>query len=237
MSSTLFVTGVTASSAAWANDADTSVYNYLSSVSGTNTITATGPNSMTAYAAGQMFKVVPAATNTGATTVNINAIGAKNVFSGGAACVGGELVASVPALIVYDGTQFNLIAKAITSGTSASTFTFNGSGGTSASKTITYQKVGSWVTLNIPATTATSGTSSTQFTADTALPAAIRPTASQVCSFNNILDNGSGVSDAGTVTITTAGVVIVRRTQPGATWTNASSCGTVSASSVTYFIG
>lgn len=111
MSSTLFVTGVTASSAAWANDADTSVYNYLSSVSGTNTITATGPTSMTAYAAGQMFKLVPAATNTGATTVNINAIGAKNVFSGGAACIGGELVISVPSLVVYDGTQFNIVGQ------------------------------------------------------------------------------------------------------------------------------
>lgn len=111
MSSTLFVTGVTASSAAWANDADTSVYNYLFSVSGTNTITATGPTSMTAYAAGQMFKLVPGGANTGATTVNINSIGAKNVFSGGAACVGGELVISVPALIVYDGTQFNIVGQ------------------------------------------------------------------------------------------------------------------------------
>lgn len=111
MSSTLFVSGVTASASAWANDVDTASYNYLTSPAGTNTITATGPTSMTAYAAGQMFKLVPAATNTGATTVNINSLGAKNLFSGGVACVGGELVIGVPALIVYDGTQFNVIGQ------------------------------------------------------------------------------------------------------------------------------
>lgn len=127
MASTLFVTGVTASNATWANDVDTASYSYLSSVSGTNTITATGPNSMTAYAAGQMFKLVPAATNTGATTVNINAIGAKNVFSGGAACGGGELIISVPSLIVYDGTQFNIVSGAAYSyGTFTPTLLVNG---------------------------------------------------------------------------------------------------------------
>lgn len=111
MSSTLFVSGVSVSAAPWFNDVDTAAYNYLTSVSGTNTITATGPTSMTAYAAGQMFKVVPAATNSGATTLNINSIGAKNVFYAGAACVGGEIVISVPVLVLYDGTQFNIIGN------------------------------------------------------------------------------------------------------------------------------
>lgn len=110
MASTLFVDGVTASAAAWANDVDTVAYSYLTSVAGTNTVTATGPTSMTAYAAGQMFKLVPAVTNTGATTLNVNSIGAKNVYSGGAACIGSELVASVPALVLYDGTQFNIVS-------------------------------------------------------------------------------------------------------------------------------
>lgn len=86
-------------------------YSYLTSVAGTNTITATAALSMAAYATGQAFVLLPANTNTGAATLNLNSIGAKNVYSRGAACVGGELVANVPALVVYDGTQFNLVGE------------------------------------------------------------------------------------------------------------------------------
>jgi hypothetical protein len=82
---------------------------YLTSVSGTNTVTASATPTLTAYAAGQVFTLVPAAANTGATTININSVGAKNVFAYGIACKGGELVAGVPATVVYDGTQFQLV--------------------------------------------------------------------------------------------------------------------------------
>lgn len=81
----------------------------LTSPSGTNTITATAAISMTAYAAGQSFRLIPANTNTGAATLNINSIGAKNIFANGAALVGNELVASVPVNLAYDGTQFNIL--------------------------------------------------------------------------------------------------------------------------------
>lgn len=112
MAQTLFTDGVTLLLAAWANDVDASVYNTLSAVGGTATaITATGPTTVTAYAAGQRFFFTPAATNTGATTINISSIGAKSIFSNGAACVGSELKISVPTLIVYDGTQFNILAS------------------------------------------------------------------------------------------------------------------------------
>lgn len=82
---------------------------YLTSVSGTNTITATAPLSMSVYAAGQTFRFIPANTNTGAATININSIGDKNIYRSGAALVNGELIAGAPAEIMYDGTQFNLI--------------------------------------------------------------------------------------------------------------------------------
>lgn len=109
----------------------------LTSVSGTNTITATlasagsvtfGPTSLSA---GMKFLLVPANTNTGATTLNItspsggSALGAKNVYANGAACVGGELVQSVPAIVEYDGTQFNILGffgfSSLTSETSVAT--------------------------------------------------------------------------------------------------------------------
>lgn len=116
MSSTGFVNGSTLTDAGWFNDADTVTYAALTSPSGTNTITATGPVSMTAYAARQRFFFIPANTNTGATTLNItpsgaSALGAKNIFWNGAACVGGEIVANVPCEVFYDGTQFHLLTQ------------------------------------------------------------------------------------------------------------------------------
>lgn len=83
---------------------------WLTSVSGTNTITGNASPAIAAYAAGQTFRFVPANTNTGATTLQINGVGsAQNVFAFGAACVGGELVAGVPVTVVHDGTRFQII--------------------------------------------------------------------------------------------------------------------------------
>lgn len=89
---------------------------YLTSPAGTNTITATAPLSLAAYAAGQTFRFIPANTNTGATTLNINSIGAKNIFRNGAALLGGEIVASAPVEVFYDGTQFQLTGNAAVPG-------------------------------------------------------------------------------------------------------------------------
>lgn len=83
---------------------------------GTNTITGTVDALVTAYRADQLYILVPANTNTGATTFNPtpsggSALGAKNVFWNGAACVGGELRAGVPVILQYDGTQFNVVGN------------------------------------------------------------------------------------------------------------------------------
>lgn len=111
MASTVFVNSVTLSQAAWFQDVDNVAYQFLSGVAGTNTITAAGPAGLGAYAAGLKFRFIPAATNTGATTINITgtaALGARNIFSGGAALTGGELVIGIPVEIIDDGTQFNI---------------------------------------------------------------------------------------------------------------------------------
>ena len=83
----------------------------LASVAGTNTVTGTATPTPAAYASGQKFIFSPANTNTGATTLNVSSLGAKNIFSGGVSLRGGELVASIPVVVEYDGTQFNLIAS------------------------------------------------------------------------------------------------------------------------------
>lgn len=112
MTSQVFVNGVTLSDGAgWAQDVDNVVYQFLSGVAGTNTITAIGPAGLGAYAAGRKFRFIPAATNTGATTINITgtaALGARNIFSGGVALTGGELAIGIPVEIVDDGTRFHL---------------------------------------------------------------------------------------------------------------------------------
>ena len=81
---------------------------YLTGTAGTNTITASAAIAPSAYATGQSFTFIPANTNTGATTINISSLGAKNIFAGGVACVGGELTAGLPYVLTYDGTQFNI---------------------------------------------------------------------------------------------------------------------------------
>ncbi len=71
---------------------------FLTSVAGTNTITATATPTP-AYTVGQRFTFIPAATNTGAVTLNISSVGAGAVQWKGAALIGGELVANLPVTV------------------------------------------------------------------------------------------------------------------------------------------
>lgn len=82
------------------------------SVAGTNTITFSTSPAFVAYATGQVFRFIAANTNTGATTININSIGAINVrnktLAGLQACVGGEIVQNQEYEAFYDGTVFQV---------------------------------------------------------------------------------------------------------------------------------
>lgn len=94
----------------------------LTSVAGTNTITATSSPAYTALAAGNTFILRPAATNSGATTLNINSLGAKTVrTSAGAALSGGELVSGTDYLCWYDGTDVRILSQVSTSSITAIT--------------------------------------------------------------------------------------------------------------------
>jgi hypothetical protein len=92
-----------------ANDVQSGRLIYLTSVAGTNTITATAPF-FPGYTAGQTFRFIPVNTSTGTATLNINAGGAKNIFSGGAIAPAGALIAGIPVEVFYDGTQFHLLS-------------------------------------------------------------------------------------------------------------------------------
>lgn len=85
-------------------------FQYLTSVAGTNSITATAPISMTALAAGQVFRFIAAATNTGAVTLNINSLGVKSVTKNGTTSLtANDILINSAVQVLYDGTQFQLL--------------------------------------------------------------------------------------------------------------------------------
>lgn len=83
---------------------------WLTSVAGTDTITASLVPAMTAYAAGQSFRFVATGANTtNAVTLNINGIGAKNVTKLGAQMLSaGDIPSGATVNVTYDGTQFQI---------------------------------------------------------------------------------------------------------------------------------
>lgn len=108
---TAVAAGTATTHAATVGQIQSSAATTLGTVAGTNTITAAGTPAVAAYASGQSFEFTPANTNTGATTINIDSLGEKNIFWNGAACVGGELRQDIPVRIKYDGTQFHIIGN------------------------------------------------------------------------------------------------------------------------------
>jgi len=91
-------------------------HQYLTTVAGADTVTATATPTLLAYAAGQVFHGVSAGTNTGPATLNVDGLGAKAVQFRGAALTGGEMDAGGAFAVLYDGTQFQLLASAASGG-------------------------------------------------------------------------------------------------------------------------
>jgi microcystin-dependent protein len=90
-------------------------FQFLTSVAGTNSVTAIAPISMTALVAGQTFRFVAAATNTGAVTLNINSIGVKSITKNGTtALTANDILINSAITVIYDGTQFQLLNPANT---------------------------------------------------------------------------------------------------------------------------
>jgi hypothetical protein len=109
--------------------------------------------------------------------------------------------------------------------TLSSTWSFNGSGGTSSSDSITLRRVGDFVTMYTSGPIATTGTSSTTFTTNTASPAAFRPGTQQVMPFTAVRNNGAAVGGAGAVRALTGGTFQLTRDYGLTAWTNSASGG------------
>lgn len=105
--------GTDATDAATVSQVQSTTVKLIGSVSGTDTITGSLTPSLAAYAAGQMFYFVAAGDNTGAVTLNINSLGAKNVTKNGTTALSaGEIKSGQTVAVIYDGTRFQVINSA-----------------------------------------------------------------------------------------------------------------------------
>jgi len=82
--------------------------------SGTDTYAATPSPALTAYVLGQRFYVIFTNANTGAATINLNALGVKSIVKNGStALADGDISAGQALLLSYDGTNFQVVGGLI----------------------------------------------------------------------------------------------------------------------------
>jgi hypothetical protein len=113
------------------NDATSSIQTQLNTkenivsgvaASGTDTYTATYSPTI-AYTDGLKVIIRFTNANTGASTININSLGAKSIVKGvSTALVSGDIVAGATLLLVYNGTNFVAVSGLAVSGGGAETF-------------------------------------------------------------------------------------------------------------------
>jgi hypothetical protein len=85
-----------------------------------NAITATFSPTITAYTTGMVIVFVPSAANTTTNpTINVDGLGAKTIKTLNAALTPGNIAASQPAVLRYDGTDFMLMNPVFAPGTPA----------------------------------------------------------------------------------------------------------------------
>jgi len=75
----------------------------------------TGQQGTAGYFDNMKAGFTPTNSNTAGSTVNVNGLGIKNIFHNGLALTGGELIASIPILLIYDlaNDRFNILTDII----------------------------------------------------------------------------------------------------------------------------
>jgi hypothetical protein len=130
----------------------------IATVTGTDTYVGTLTPAIAAYATGNLFSFVAPNTNTGAATINLNSLGAKNITKlGSTALAAGDIVSGRVYQIEYDGTRFQLLNP---SASSVASFSAGSTGFTPSSATT------GAVTLAGTLATTNGGTGLTSFTAN-----------------------------------------------------------------------
>lgn len=87
----------------------------IGTASGTNSYTLTLSPALTSYAFGQVFDVQFTNANTGASTLNINGLGAVSIVRNGSKVLkSGDILAGQVFSLFYDGTNFQIIGRVST---------------------------------------------------------------------------------------------------------------------------
>lgn len=197
----------------------------------TGALNRTWTSPAASVSAGRTFRIVKSDTGagkvslvmgSGMTLVDLN--GESSLFAQGASVT-----------LYCDGANLFVVGSAAGYSSISSTFTFNSTGAsrTSGSVTIRCARRGNWVDIFIPYTSATTGVASTTYTQDTALPTWAQATQPEVpvC-----IANGVGVGDLGYCTIQ-GGALIIYRPQT-ATWTaSTAGCGLGYNTNIRYYVG
>lgn len=210
----------------------------VGSVSGVDTITGSLTPALAAYVTGMAVVLFPAGTNTGAATLNLNSLGAKNIVNVLGASVGaGTLRTGNPAFLVYNGTSFVLISEDAASGSFTGTLT---GCTTSPTATINWYRTGNLVTLyftsNLQATS-----NSTSMTV-TGIPASLRPTTSvRAFCAPDFVDNGQSsimpyalINSSGVATFIPLFNFFSAAAFDDASWTTSGTKGVAGGASLTY---
>jgi hypothetical protein len=190
--------------------------------------------SFTSYTDGIVLYWIPANTNTGASTININGLGVINITNAdGSALLAGEIIANVPATILIKGGAAILVSATSTAYGSF-TCTWGGFSAPPGNTTITYRKNGTLVTLLMPQTVGTSN--ATTFTL-TGIPALLRPQTilNQNQPIIGLQDNGALVA-GGLANVQATGVIQFFKDGTQPVWTAAGAKGFAAITALTYTI-
>lgn len=103
---------------------------YVADTGAADAYVITPSPAITAYTAGQTFSFKAANTNTTASTINVNALGAKDIkkLDGATALVAGDIVAGQIIVIEYDGTNFQMVTPVANAPLLATAVKFGGTG-------------------------------------------------------------------------------------------------------------
>lgn len=124
-----------------------------------------------------------------------------------------------------DGTGWWVRNEFTSENNIASTFTFNGSGGTTGAVGIDYRRLGNWGYVYVAGPiTGTSGTGSTTLSANTALPTWMRPAGTLSTAIDGI-NNSASVSSPSRMDLNSSGIIAIYRDFAATAWTNSSTCG------------
>jgi hypothetical protein len=196
--------GTDAGDSANLGQVQSTVVKLIGSVSGTDTITGSLTPALTAYAAGQMFYFVAAGDNTGAVTLNINSLGAKNVTKNGTTALSAaEIKSGQTVAVIYDGTRFQMVNPVVVGLTGITTATTTALG-VGAGDSVTSGSNNTAIGYNA-GTAITTGVSSTVvgYESGTSLVGA---------NFNTLVGYQSGYSNVSSSSLTALGYLAGRNT-------------------------